>query len=175
MSKIFGAGSPTAIGKKKESKRELMDVEPVVTEGELTALLEKDEDYSNTYSLKNEWKPMKRSFIDLSVDQFYDEFVADNAPFSFQKFSEILNHTDIKVKPWKKNQMTINCVVPLVNVPFMNKSNFVKTIFMLKRDQTKMVLEFDQKTLDAPYGDTFSCKESWIILTSSKFQTKCIF
>lgn len=79
------------------------------------------------------------------------------------------------MKPWKKNQMTINCVVPLVNVPFMSKSQFVKAIVIHKRDSTKLVLEFDCKTTDAPYGDTFSCKESWIILTSSRAQTKCVF
>jgi len=71
--------------------------------------------------------------------------------------------------------MTVNCVVPLVNVPFMSKSNFVKQISIIKKTSSKIVLEFDMKTLDAPYGDTFSCKESWIILTTSRKQQRCVF
>lgn len=67
------------------------------------------------------------------MDQFHDEFLTENAPLNFHKFSEILNHTDINVKPWKKNQMSVTCVVPLVNVPFMKKSNFVKSITMKKK------------------------------------------
>lgn len=79
------------------------------------------------------------------------------------------------MKPWNKNQLTVNCVVPLVNVPFIKKSNFVKTVVIKKRTSSKLVIEFDMKTLDAPYGDTFSCKESWIILTTSRKQNRCVF
>lgn len=67
MNKLFGAGSPTAMGRKKE-KKEVVEVEPTVTEDELAALLEKDEDFAERYGTKNQWKQLKRTFIDLSVD-----------------------------------------------------------------------------------------------------------
>ena len=111
-----------------------------MTNFNLTVRLEKDEDYNQTYSEHNDWKNVKTTFLDLSVDQFYDEFLAENAPFNFHKFSEIQNHTEINVKPWNKNQLTVNCVVPLVNVPFIKKSNFVKTV-VIKKMVTNQLLQ----------------------------------
>ena len=38
-----------------------------------------------------------------------------------------------------------------------------------------MIVEMDTKTPDAPYGDHFSVKETWIVVSSSFTMQKCIF
>ena len=55
--------------------------------------------------------------------------------------------------------MTVNYVIPLVGVPFINQSRAVATLNIHQRLSNKIVMEIDTKTIDAPYSDTFSCKE----------------
>ena len=82
---------------------------------------------------------------------------------------------DVKVhQPWKKNVMIVNTVVPVTGVPFINSTRAIKTLTLVERTSTQFVLEVDTKTIDAPYSDTFSCKELWIVMSQSEKQQKSI-
>lgn len=70
------------------------------------------------------------------------------------------------MNPWKKNQKILNCIIPLVGVPFINKTRCTKTITLIDRTPSRIVVEVDCKTYDAPYCDTFLCKECWIVIGS---------
>ena len=70
--------------------------------------------------------------------------------------------------------MIINCVVPVQGVPFITSTRCTKTINLIFRSPTKLVLEMDTKTHDAPYSDTFSCKELWIVISNSGSEPKSL-
>ena len=70
--------------------------------------------------------------------------------------------------------MTITCSVPVTGVPFITATRSTKTIKMIKRSETVIVMEIESKTLDAPYSDTFTCKETWIILSANPNEPKSI-
>lgn len=60
----------------------------------------------------------------------------------------------------------MNCIIPLVGVPFINQTRCTKTISLIERSGSRIVVEIDCKTYDAPYCDTFLCKECWVITGS---------
>lgn len=56
---------------------------PPASASELKELLSKDEDMINTYGKVKVWKPTEELVMDLTVAQFFDEFLAEGAPFGF--------------------------------------------------------------------------------------------
>ena len=64
--------------------------------------------------------------------------------------------------------------VPLHGVPFINSTRSIKTYKILKRTETMFVMELDNQALDAPYADTFTCKEIWIVLNADSTDTRSI-
>lgn len=104
--------------------------------------------------------------ISLSINEFFDEFLANKAKFGFTQLADVLKHTNTQIRqPWKKNTMIIDCSVPVTGVPFISTTRAIKTITMLQRSEAELIIEIDVKTLDAPYSDTFTCKENWILLS----------
>ena len=111
----------------------------------------------------------------MSVSQFYEEFIATGAPFPLTRVEEITKCKDVKVnKPWKKNTCEITMNVPLHGVPFINSTRSIKTYKILKRTETMFVMDLDNQALDAPYADTFTCKEIWIVLNANSTDTRSI-
>jgi len=70
--------------------------------------------------------------------------------------------------------MIIDCTVPVVGVPFIKETRCIKTSTIIARSDTELVVEVDIKTLDAPYSETFTCKEMWIIVSAAPTEQKCI-
>jgi len=70
--------------------------------------------------------------------------------------------------------MIINSIVPLVGVPFISQTRVTKTCNIVHRSETKLVVDVDVKTHDAPYGDTFTCKEAWIVMAKSGNEPRSI-
>jgi hypothetical protein len=56
---------------------------PPTSASELKELLSKDEDMIKTYGNAKVWKPTEELVMDLTVAQFFDEFLAEGAPFGF--------------------------------------------------------------------------------------------
>jgi len=120
--------------------------------------------YSNA---KVGWKPTEELIMDLTIDQFFDEFFVEGAPFGFAQLAELQDNTEITSTPWKNKEMIINSIVPLVGVPFISQTRATKTCNIVHRSETKLIVDVDVKTHDAPYGDTFTCKEAWIVMAKS--------
>ena len=70
--------------------------------------------------------------------------------------------------------MIVECNVPVVGVPFISQTRCIKTQTIITRSETELVIEVDAKTLDAPYSDTFTCKEMWILVSASEHEAKSI-
>jgi len=57
---------------------------PPTSASELKELLSKDEDMIKTYgNAKVGWKPTEELIMDITIAQFFDEFIAEGAPFGF--------------------------------------------------------------------------------------------
>ena len=156
---------------------EVVEQEPVgppATEAELKELLNKDEDIIKTYGNAKVWKPTEELITDLTVSQFFDEFLADGAPFGFAQLAALQSQTAITATPWKKKEMKLNSIVPLVGVPFISQTRATKTTSIIHRSETKLIFEVDVKTHDAPYGDTFTCKEAWVVIARSGNEPRSI-
>ena len=138
----------------------------LTTDEKLHELLDSNLYVSKKFNDKTGWSDLCKLVTDLSVSEFYDEFFCTKAKFSMVDLSEQMKHTLVEVsQPWKKNVMIITCSVPVAGVPFISSTRAIKTVSLIKKTETELVIEIDVKTLDAPYSDTFSCKEIWIILS----------
>lgn len=148
---------------------------PETADDDLHSKLEKDKHNSEQFIQKNGWTHYSTEIISLSISEFYDEFLAENAKFSFQKWGELSKHTNFQIQqPWKKGVMVIHCVVPVTGAPFINSTRCIKTCTIVTRTDDTLVIEYNTKTLDAPYSDTFSCREVWIVLSGNPNEQKCI-
>ena len=77
-------------------------------------------------------------------------------------------YTSVEITNWSNNSRTMTCVIPLVGVPFCESTRCTKTFQIKKKTDTQIIIEIDSKTIDAPYSDTFSCKELWIAMCREK-------
>ena len=109
----------------------------------------------------------------MSVQQFDDEFLAENAKFPFEKHCEIIEYRDI-IRTNEGNKSTIKCIIPIKGVPFCTQTRAVRKV-ELKRSDTKIIMDMQTQTIDAPFSDCFCVRETWIILSSSKTMSKCMF
>ena len=75
------------------------------------------------------------------------------------------NYKNFEVTPWDDDgKMVIKCVVAVRNVPFISETRSTYVYEIKVKTDFMMVVELDTKTIDAPYSDTFSCKEVWIAI-----------
>jgi len=174
--------SPDLAKQQVEDKDEPMNQQeakvekPVVnaSDEELKELAAKDPDCGGRFGTKEGWKPLDQFVAEISVSQFFEEFLAEEAPFGFDRLSELLKHTQIQKQPFKEKVMDINMVVPLTGVPFVNQTRCLKQVTIVSQSESKLVIEMDVKTFDAPYCDTFICKEAWVVLQPLPEQQRCI-
>lgn len=72
--------------------------------------------------------------------------------------------------------MSIKSVIPVKGVPFCNKARVIKTIEILQRNTQCIIIDIDSKTFDAPYSDTFTIKECWIVVeVEGAREETCLF
>lgn len=62
---------------------------------ELQALLNADEDIAGKYTAKKEWHSLGIYIMDLSLDQLFETFLADDAEFGFDHCSKEMGHSEI--------------------------------------------------------------------------------
>ena len=60
--------------------------------------------------------------------------------------------------------MKIQFRIPIPNVPWCNETGVYKSIKQIERTKDKLVIEIESETDDAPFSDSFKCKECWIVL-----------
>jgi hypothetical protein len=46
---------------------------------------------------------------------------------------------------------------------------------LVEKSETEIVIEIDTKTIEAPYSDTFSCNETWIVISNPGLKGQCLF
>jgi hypothetical protein len=59
-------------------------------------------------------------------------------------------------------------MVPIVGVPFYDKTSCQKILELKKKTDNKILLEIESVTPEAPYADTFTCKEMWLAISPEK-------
>ena len=115
------------------------------------------------------WELCKEQMLDMTVDEFYDKFLADKARYTIHQLATANGFTPKKLHPWKSNKTQLfECVIPVKGVPFCSETRCNKTLNLLHRDASSLVLRIDSKTIDAPYSDTFLCRELWLVQGSSE-------
>jgi len=62
----------------------------------------------------------------------------------------------------------LDLVCPVVGVPFISQTRVTKTITMVHRSASKVIIDIESKTYEAPYSDTFVCKEAWVVIGSEQ-------
>jgi hypothetical protein len=60
----------------------------------------------------------------------------------------------------------MNFILPVTGVPFINQTRAQKTISIIERSSYKLAVEIVVETFDAPYCDSFVCKECWVVIGS---------
>lgn len=106
---------------------------------------------------------------------------ANDALFGLRHFAQVLEYKNIEQVNWtdglnKGSQLAITQLVPLKNVPFCKQTNARNTVEIVEYEEGKvLVLQVNTTTIEAPYSDTFCCKELYVALSPSKASNKCIF
>ena len=105
-------------------------------------------------------------FLNIGVDEYYDNFWAEHAPFAYDKYSHAKGEWDIKMTKWgKNNKMKVYSMVPIEGVPFYTETTCDKTIALVERTPNKIIVEMDSITREAPYGETLTCQEVWVAIS----------
>ena len=68
--------------------------------------------------------------------------------------------------------MQIASVCPLNGVPFCSETTCNKTITVVENTPCKLILDVESTTVEAPYSDTFSVREAWIVLSTESLCEK---
>lgn len=81
-----------------------------------------DPDVEKFLQQKSGWKKYAETdrSIDLSVDQFWNEFLDNSARLGFEKLQELMKFWDIKIEPWSDDKRVLTLVCPVVGVPFIS-------------------------------------------------------
>ena len=132
-----------------------------------------DYHYKEYCNSANSWKKYKEIQLDMSVDEFFDEFFSDQAAFGFDKMLTVMTKCwDLQLSPWKNNNTRQwKMMGPIKGIPMMTQMPLIKTFTIVHRSESKMVIESDNNTPEAPYGRCFSNKECWVIIGSQKDPT----
>ena len=99
-----------------------------------------------------------------------------DSPFGPKEYGLKNNYRNFEITPWDDDgKMIIKCVVAVKNVPFLTETRCTQTYQIKIKKDYQIVIELDSKTIDAPYSDTFSCKEVWIAMQSTHDKNYIIF
>ena len=64
--------------------------------------------------------------------------------------------------------------IPVKGVPFLNSTRHRKSMKLIHRDNQKLIVEMENRSLDIPYADCFYVEERWNVLSDSPTTQKCI-
>jgi len=78
----------------------------------------------------------------MSLEEYYKTFLAMNAPMNFyQYYMAFKPYKDVKLEGYKTSEdgqieeYQINCVIPIVGVPFCTKSRLIRTVKIDRTDK----------------------------------------
>ena len=65
--------------------------------------------------------------------------------------------------------------MPVKGVPFCDKTRIKAVTEIIQKDEDVLIIKKESKTLDAPYSDTFSCFECWVLINKRTQSESCLF
>ena len=89
------------------------------------------------------------------------------------KFYQKLDYYNISETKWKDGQKEFKLTVPIKGVPVCTKTDAIINMKLVANTSKKLIIEVDLQTIDAPYSETFSNKDTLIVLADG--DEKCIF
>ncbi len=100
----------------------------------------------------------------MTVNDFYKYFLKDNADFGFDVFSRMMDRRNIEMDDWHPNDDNIpykllKSVIPLKGIPFLKSTRHLKSFKLTYKDDTKIILDIENRSLDIPYADIFYIHE----------------
>lgn len=135
-----------------------------------------------------EHKTYFEACVSLSCAEFFTKYFSDEGDCGFEKFIGWKGEQNIVTGTWQEpteeeQTKLTNCAAPVQKVkrvsadfviknnPFVKKAPTVKSMFLLERSDTKLVIRSLNKTSDVPYCDVFTVEEEWVV--QSLPSTKC--
>ena len=105
-----------------------------------------------------------RQYLNVSLDTLFDRLWAPSAPYSHQFMTKKLGMSNISSKGWTKDNLIVNYTAPVVGIPFCSSTNITQSLKIIEKSKNRLIIESESITHDAPYCDTFTCQEVWIVL-----------
>ena len=68
----------------------------------------------------------------------------------------------------------LKTVIPVKGVPFLSSTRHRKSFKLLHKDETKVVVEMENRSLDIPYADVFYIHEKWHVISDKATTTRCM-
>lgn len=127
--------------------------------------------------ISEDWNTITENILPMTVNQFYDTFLSDNASFGLDHLGIKLGRFDMNLEKWRMKdgiqQRTLTCIVPVKGVPFVSQTRNERNMTLIKEDNR---LQFDciNKNPDLPYADSFLVREKWIVLSKDAMTQKCL-
>lgn len=149
-----------------------MVIDDYTTEKNLKALITKEPP-------QKDFIVSAESLVGLSVDQFWEKYMQDDAELGIHKFLATRDIIDIDFGKWEeatgdditilgmtaKKKRVATFTAQVKNNPLVKVVPTRKTYYLIEHTPTKLHIIQKNKTSDAPYCDTFQILEEWIILS----------
>lgn len=110
--------------------------------------------------------------IPVSCETFYKRILADQPEYKFADyFSKDKKGWDITTEEWKLDKKLgyetrmIKLMIPVTGVPFVSSSRCEKFFEMKEKSKEVIEMNITNKSLDVPYGNSFSNVERWTIIS----------
>lgn len=127
------------------------------------------------------------SLIGLNCNEFFENYLADGAKYSFAKFYEKRGENEVSCETWSDPKTTEEKVYdgkPVlkqrkltmkvnVNSTFVKVAPTTKYFKILERSPTMIILRMLNRTADIPYCATFGVEEEWFLASPSSDNAKC--
>jgi VAD1 Analog of StAR-related lipid transfer domain len=117
---------------------------------------------------------MGKQVFPLTLSEFYETFLASDAPWNFFSYYQAhKNYKDLRVENVTKNESLgteeyhLNMIIPIQGVPFCKQSRLNRIVRIDQSDKQLIAVDFENRTLDVPYGDHFYQVERWYIAAPS--------
>jgi hypothetical protein len=115
----------------------------------------------------------------MTVNDFYRNFLSDRADYGFDVFSRLMERREVEMELWHPNEQGVpfrllKSVIPVKGVPFLSSTRHRKTFKLIYKDETRIVVEMENRSLDIPYADVFYIHEKWHVISDSPKTAKCM-
>eukprot|EP01034_Spumella_vulgaris_P021515 gene21515-27550_t len=102
--------------------------------------------------------------LPVSLTEFYNLYIAENAPFSFKKYHEAVKDTNLAATPWSELSSSLGHCREIkffkpVNLPGLASTRGVKVQRFRRFENVGLVLCSSTRLEDVPAADTFSVED----------------